>query len=205
MVHVVVELAKSGRSTCKTCSEHIPENALRFGIKKHNGYYQIINWHHSDCFWQHHVEKMFYFRRKNINRVLLSRDFERASKLDASSKRELSARMQTANERYATVLALGAARIPIPSSRLNESSETTPAKKSKQKKETATPPKKRQKGKVNVVEHENIEEDGIEIQEEDDYVIGGTKRKRSLSVLTDISVGEDILQYNEQGEEIYCL
>jgi hypothetical protein len=205
MVHIAVELAKSGRSACKTCSEFIPENALRFGVKKHNGYYQTITWHHSDCFWQQHVKQMFYFRRKNINRVLMSRDFERATKLDAASKRELSSRIALANNQYATVLALTAAGIPIPTSRLHEAPETTPTKKTKQQKEVVTPPKKRHKRVVENVSSGEVQNQETLQEEEEDYVVGRTKRKRSLSVLTDNGIAEDSTQYNEQGEEIYCL
>ncbi|XP_057539153.1 polynucleotide 3'-phosphatase ZDP isoform X3 [Amaranthus tricolor] len=47
----IAEYAKSGRSTCKTCSETIATNTLRFGVvtkDKQRGY-EMTKWHHFQC------------------------------------------------------------------------------------------------------------------------------------------------------------
>ncbi|XP_061364209.1 polynucleotide 3'-phosphatase ZDP [Gastrolobium bilobum] len=48
---MVVEYAKSNRSTCKACSKAIESQALRLGlVTKGNGGFDVIKWHHLGCF-----------------------------------------------------------------------------------------------------------------------------------------------------------
>ncbi|KAJ8438591.1 hypothetical protein Cgig2_031340 [Carnegiea gigantea] len=49
---IVVEYAKSKRSTCKTCSSAIAANALRLGVVSRDAQrgFDMTRWHHLDCF-----------------------------------------------------------------------------------------------------------------------------------------------------------
>jgi bifunctional polynucleotide phosphatase/kinase len=50
-VSVLVEYAKSGRSTCKGCSENIAKGALRLSASAHDPRgYDSTKWYHVACF-----------------------------------------------------------------------------------------------------------------------------------------------------------
>nr|KAF6279966.1 poly(ADP-ribose) polymerase 1 [Myotis myotis] len=49
-----VEYAKSGRASCKKCSESIPKDALRMAIMVQSPMFdgKVPHWYHFSCFWK---------------------------------------------------------------------------------------------------------------------------------------------------------
>uniref|UniRef100_A0A2R8M738 Poly(ADP-ribose) polymerase 1 n=1 Tax=Callithrix jacchus TaxID=9483 RepID=A0A2R8M738_CALJA len=49
-----VEYAKSGRASCKKCSESIPKDSLRMAIMVQSPMFdgKVPHWYHFSCFWK---------------------------------------------------------------------------------------------------------------------------------------------------------
>eukprot|EP00746_Dinoflagellata_sp_MGD_P006931 gnl/MRDRNA2_/MRDRNA2_113666_c0_seq1.p1 gnl/MRDRNA2_/MRDRNA2_113666_c0~~gnl/MRDRNA2_/MRDRNA2_113666_c0_seq1.p1 ORF type:complete len:511 (+),score=104.94 gnl/MRDRNA2_/MRDRNA2_113666_c0_seq1:43-1533(+) len=47
---VLIELAKTARSICRTCSQGIPREGLRCGLEAYRGGHSVVLWSHGSCF-----------------------------------------------------------------------------------------------------------------------------------------------------------
>lgn len=105
---VVVEYAKSNRSTCHTCNQLIEKDTLRIGTTVSNDGYINIEWHHDPCFWETRCRKYFYRKNKKINTVLKIDQFSGLSELKDKKKmmKYFDEKIREANLRFATPAAL---------------------------------------------------------------------------------------------------
>ncbi len=104
---VVVEYAKSGRSTCHTCKHLIEKDTLRIGTTVSNEGYINIEWHHDRCFWDKRSRQYYYRKNKRINTVLKVEQFSGLHGLgDAEFFTEFEEKIRQANLRWASPEAL---------------------------------------------------------------------------------------------------
>lgn len=103
---VVVEIAKSGRSTCRTCNKFIEQDTIRIGTTVSNEGYINVEWHHSECFWTKRGRQYFYRKGKKINTVLKYDQFSGVDKISGEQREEIRAKILEANLRWATDQAL---------------------------------------------------------------------------------------------------
>jgi hypothetical protein len=103
---VVVEYAKSGRSTCHTCNHLIEKDTLRIGTTVSNDGYINIEWHHEDCFWDKRAKKYYYRKNKRINTVLKAEQFTGLNTLDTEVISTFEEKIRQANLKWASEVAL---------------------------------------------------------------------------------------------------
>ena len=104
---VVVEYAKSGRSTCHTCKHLIEKDTLRIGTTVSNEGYINIEWHHDTCFWDKRSRQYYYRNNKRINTVLKVEQFSGINGLgDAEFISGFEEKIRQANLRWASPEAL---------------------------------------------------------------------------------------------------
>jgi hypothetical protein len=111
---VVVEIAKSGRSECKTCHKFIDKDTVRIGTTVSNDGYINIEWHHTTCFWKTRAKRYYFRQNKKISTVLKFDQFNGLEKLDNSVHDDFRQKILESNLKWGTPEALAKAGIQIP-------------------------------------------------------------------------------------------
>lgn len=122
---VVVEIAKSGRSTCRTCRHLIEQDTIRIGTTISNEGYINIEWHHEECFWTKRARQYFFRKNKKINTTLKYEQFSGTSFLTPEKQEEFHRKILEANLRWGTDAALAKAGIVRDSGNLEAKEEET--------------------------------------------------------------------------------
>ncbi len=128
---VVVEIAKSGRSGCRTCNKFIEQDTVRIGTAKNNDGYLNIEWHHSQCFWTKRARQYYYRQKKLINTVLKYEQFSGVQNISEEQREEIKAKILEANLRWATDAALAKVGIVRDAGELESKEAPEPKKAAK--------------------------------------------------------------------------
>jgi hypothetical protein len=173
---VVVEIAKSSRSTCRTCNKFIEEQTLRYGTSVSNEGYINIEWHHSTCFWTKRASKYFFRNKKKINTVLKLAQFTGYDKLTPEQKQELESKMLEANLRWGTDVALKKAGIEKPEGEPTPEEEPTKKKAPAKGKKGS---KKRTRDQDDDDEEEEKPKEVAETKEEPEVEVDSVPKKKA--------------------------
>ncbi|KAK9937845.1 hypothetical protein M0R45_014612 [Rubus argutus] len=95
VTQVAAEYAKSGRSSCKKCSEPIEAKALRLGLISRDARgFDVTKWHHLDC---------FNFGSQNVASVEKIKGFQSLKSIDQEAVKELVSESEKSREEVCEV------------------------------------------------------------------------------------------------------
>lgn len=167
---VVIEFAKSGRATCRTCNSFIAENTMKLGTTINNDGYLNVEWHHDQCFWSRRAQKYYKRKGKKINVLLRLNQFSGQEQLDATQLQELSDKILECNKKWGTKKALEAAGIEVDDAA--EAVEAAVKKEKAEKRKAERDLKKEQEVEQSV----DDKEEAVEVEE---FTASGRRKRKT--------------------------